>query len=101
MIRACATTPVRSPSSAATACAVWTRTACRLPSRSLTDRVERREGNEQMSLFAPLAARALAETPGGDPESDEMHGVPEPEEDDALVLELAPVPRAPRRGCRR
>jgi len=49
---------------------------------------------EQMSLFAPLAARALAGSPMSDPEMDGMAAMPEPDDDDALVLELAPAPRA-------
>jgi len=55
------------------------------------DRVVARGDAVQLSLFAPLAARALGETPGIEPE--DMQTMPEPEEDDALVLELAPAPR--------
>jgi superfamily II DNA or RNA helicase len=58
------------------------------------DRVVLRAEAQQMSLFAPVAARALAETSRSAPEPDDMPTVPEPEDDDSLVLELAPVPRA-------
>ncbi len=53
-----------------------------------------RAGEEQMSLFAPLAARALGDVPLGDATMDGLWAMPEPDDDDALVLELAPAPRA-------
>lgn len=48
---------------------------------------------QQMSLFAPLAARALGDPNADDPESDDMLAMPEPDDDEELVLELAPAPR--------
>lgn len=50
-------------------------------------------GESQMSLFAPLAARATAHLGVGGAEDAEWVGAPEPDDDDALVIELAPVPR--------
>lgn len=48
---------------------------------------------EQMSLFAPLAARAIGDITAAEIEPDEFAGLPEPEDDESLVLELAPAPR--------
>lgn len=48
---------------------------------------------EQMSLFAPLAARAIGGVTAAEAEQDEFAGLPEPDDDDSLVLELAPAPR--------
>lgn len=61
---------------------------------ALQDRTVARGADAQMSLFAPLAARALGDA--GDPETEveDLRAMPEPDDDDALVLELAPAPRA-------
>ncbi len=59
----------------------------------------RREGNEeQMSLFAPLAARAIGGPTPAEADPDDMLAMPEPDDDESLVLELAPAPRVRQEG---
>jgi superfamily II DNA or RNA helicase len=60
------------------------------------DRAAARGADAQMSLFAPLAARALGDAAAADTEPEDMRAMPEPDDDDTLVLELAPAPRAGR-----
>jgi superfamily II DNA or RNA helicase len=57
------------------------------------DREVARTDEAQMSLFAPLAARPIGDAHGVEPESEDMLAMPEPDDDDSLVLELAPAPR--------
>jgi superfamily II DNA or RNA helicase len=57
------------------------------------DRGPGRTDAEQMSLFAPLATRALGDADSVEPEGDDMLAMPEPDDDESLVLELAPAPR--------
>ena len=65
-----------------------------LPAEANDDVRVTHASEEQMSLFAPLAARALADVPMTDAGLDGMTAMPEPDDDDSLVLELAPAPRA-------
>jgi len=61
---------------------------------ALLARTMARGADAQMSLFAPLAARALGDADEPETELEDMRAMPEPDDDDALVLELAPAPRA-------
>jgi superfamily II DNA or RNA helicase len=54
----------------------------------------RERPEEQMSLFAPLAARAVGGVTAAESDPDEFAAAPEPEEDESLVLRLAPAPRS-------
>ncbi len=53
----------------------------------------REDAEEQMSLFVPLAARAIGGPTPAEADPDDMLAVPEPDDDESLVLQLAPAPR--------
>src|ERR1039458_3989618 len=57
-----------------------------LPAEANDDVRGTRASEGQMSLFAPLAARALADVPMTEAALDGMTAMPEPDDDDALVL---------------
>jgi len=56
--------------------------------------LERTAPELQLSLFAPLASRAVGAAPLDETDFDGIAARPEPDEDDELLLEFAPVPRS-------